>query len=65
MIRGEHRIRPLLFIEKSKLLDTQEESEDLLRVEDEGPLGERTGTVTECGEHGNRKKIIPEDKKPR
>ena len=37
----------------------------VLRVEDEGPLtlGGCTGTVTECGEHGNRKKMNPEDKK--
>ena len=65
MIRGEQWIRPLLFIEKSKLLDTQEESGVVLRVEEGGPLEERTGTVTECGEHGNRKKINPEDKKIR
>ena len=56
-------IPPLLFIEKSKLLDTQEESGVVLRVEEGGPLEERTGTVTECGEHGNRKKMNPEDKK--
>ena len=54
-----------IIIEISELLDTQEESEDLLRVEEEGPLGERTGTVTECGEHGNRKKMNTEDKKTR
>ena len=53
----------LRFIEKSKLLDTQEEFGVVLRVEEEGPLEERTGTVTECGEHGNRKKMNPEDKK--
>ena len=63
MIRGEQSIRPLLFIEKSKLLDTQEESGVVLRVEEGGPLEERTGTVTECGEHGNQKKMNPEDKK--
>ena len=56
-------MRPFAILEKSKLLDTQEESEDLLRVEDEGPLEECTGTVTECREHGNRKKMNPEDKK--
>ena len=55
----------LRFIEKSKLLDTQEESGVVLRVEEGGPLEERTGTVTECGEHGNRKKMNPEDKKIR
>ena len=53
----------LLFIEKSKLLDTQEESGVVLHVEEGGPLEERTGTVTECGEHGNRKKMNPRDKK--
>ena len=55
----------MLFIEKSKLLDTQEESGVVLHVEEEGPLEERTGTATECGEHGNRKKINTEDKKIR
>ena len=55
----------LLFIEKTKLLDTQEDSEDLLCRKERGPLGERTGTVTECVEHGNRKKMNPEDKKTR
>ena len=63
MIRADQSIRPLLFIEKSKLLDTQEESGVVLRVEEGGPLEERTGTVTECGEHGNQKKMNPEDKK--
>ena len=47
-----------IILEKPKLLDTQEESEDHVRVEDEGPL-------TECGEHGNRKKTNAEDKKTR
>ena len=65
MFWGEQWIRPLLFIEKSKLLDTQEESGVVLDVEEEGPLEERTGTVTECGEHGDRKKMNPEDKKIR
>ena len=65
MIRGDQSISSLLFIEKSKLLDTQEESGVVLRVEDEVPLGGCTGTVTECGEHGNQKKMNPEDKKIR
>ena len=59
------RMARLRFIEKSKLLDTQEESGVVLHVEEEGPLEEYTGTVTECGEHGNRKKMNPEDKKNR
>ena len=54
-----------IILEKTELLDTQEESGVVLRVEDEGPLEECTGTVTECGEHGNRKKMNPEDKKNR
>ena len=54
-----------IILEKTELLDTQEESGVVLHVEEEGPLEERTGTVTECGEHGNRKKMNPEDKKNR
>ena len=65
MFWGGPPMARLRFIEKSKLLDTQEESGVVLRVEEEGPLEERTGTVTECGEHGNRKKMNPEDKKIR
>ena len=53
------------YIEIPELLDTQEESGDEFRSEEGGPLGECTGTVTECGEHGNRKKMNAEDKKTR
>ena len=60
-----HRIRLSIILEKTELLDTQEESGVVLHVEEEGPLEERTGTATECGEHGNRKKMNPEDKKNR
>ena len=63
--RGEQWMPRFIIIEISELLDTQEESEDELRSEEGGPLGECTGTVTECGEHGNRKKINAEDKKIR
>ena len=54
-----------IIIEISELLDTQEESEDELRSEEGGPPGECTGTVTESGEHGNRKTMNTEDKKIR
>ena len=50
-------------IEIPELLDAQEESGDELRSAEEGPAGESTGTVTESGEHGNRKKTNAEDKK--
>ena len=54
-----------IILEKTELLDTQEESGVVLHVEEGGPLEECTWTVTECGEHGNRKKMNPEDKKTR
>ena len=52
-----------IIIEIPELLDAQEESGDELRRGEEGPAGECTGTVTESGEHGNRKKTNAEDKK--
>ena len=52
-------------IEIPELLDAQEESGDELRSAEGGPPGECTGTVTESGEHGNRKKTNAEDKKIR
>ena len=55
----------LTSIEIPELLDAQEESGDELRSAEEGPAGECTGTVTESGEHGNRKKTNAEDKKIR
>ena len=58
-------MRRFRIIEIPELLDAQEESEDEFRTEEGGPLGECTGTVTESGEHGNRKKTNAEDKKIR
>ena len=55
----------LRIIEIPELLDAQEESGDELRSAEGGPPGECTGTVTESGEHGNRKKTNAEDKKIR
>ena len=52
-----------IIIEIPELLDAQEESGDELRSAEEGPGGECAGTVTESGEHGNRKKTNAEDKK--
>ena len=48
-----------------ELLDAQEESGDEFRSEEGGPPGECAVTVTESGEHGNRKKTNAEDKKNR
>ena len=48
-----------------ELLDAQEESGEELRSAGEAPAGECAGTVTESGEHGNRKKTNAEDKKIR
>ena len=58
-------MRRFTSIEIPELLDAQEESGDEFRSEEGGPLGECTGTVTESGEHGNRKKMNTEDKKIR
>ena len=58
-------MRRFTSIEIPELLDAQEESGDELRSAEEGPAGECTGTVTESGEHGNRKKTNAEDKKNR
>ena len=58
-------MRGLRIIEIPELLDAQEESGDELRSAEEGPAGECAGTVTESGEHGNRKKTNAEDKKIR
>ena len=52
-----------IIIEIPELLDAQEESGDELRSGEEAPAGECAGTVTESGEHGNRKKPNAEDKK--
>ena len=52
-------------IEIPELLDAQEESGDEFHSAEGGPLGECAGTVTESGEHGNRKKTNAEDKKNR
>ena len=64
-IGPEHRMRGFRIIEIPELLDAQEESGDELRSAEGGPPGECTGTVTESGEHGNRKKTNAEDKKIR
>ena len=52
-------------IEIPELLDAQEESGDEFRSKEGGPPGECAGTVTESGEHGNRKKTNAKDKKNR
>ena len=54
-----------IIIEIPELLDAQEESGDELRSGEEALAGECAGTVTESGEHGNRKKTNAEDKKIR
>ena len=54
-----------IIIEIPELLDAQEESGDELRSAEGGSPGECAGTVTESGEHGNRKKPNAEDKKIR
>ena len=58
----EHRMLGFIIIEIPELLDAQEESGDEFRSEEGGPPGECAGTVTESGEHGNRKKTNAEDK---
>jgi len=63
--RGEPSIPRLRISEIPELLDAQEESGDELRSGEEAPAGECAGTVTESGEHGNRKKTNAEDKKIR
>ena len=64
-IGPEHRMTLFIIIEIPELLDAQEESGDELRSGEEAPAGECAGTVTESGEHGNRKKTNAEDKKIR
>ena len=63
--RGEQSMTGFIIIEIPELLDAQEESGDEFRSEEGGPPGECAGTVTESGEHGNRKKTNAEDKKIR
>ena len=46
-----------------ELLDTQKEPKTNLRRGDGGHIGERTGTVTECGECGDPKKKNSEQEK--
>ena len=58
-------MRGLRISEIPELLDAQEESGDELRSGEGEPAGECAGTVTESGEHGNRKKTNAEDKKIR
>ena len=61
----EQSIPRFIIIEIPELLDAQEESGDEFHSEEGGPPGECAGTVTESGEHGNRKKTNAEDKKIR
>ena len=61
----EQSMTGFIIIEIPELLDAQEESGDELRSAEEEPAGECAGTVTESGEHGNRKKTNAEDKKIR
>ena len=56
-------MRRFRIIEIPELLDAQEESGDELRSGEGAPAGECAGTVTESGEHGNRKKTNAKDKK--
>ena len=58
-------MRRFIIIEIPELLDAQEESGEELCSAEEAPAGECAGTVTESGEHGNRKKTNAEDKKIR
>ena len=58
-------MRRFIIIEISEVLNTQEELEENFHSRDREHKGECTGTVTESGEHGNRKKTNAEDKKIR